>query len=105
MKANLRKTKIVGTIGPASEKVETLKEMTQISTQFLPESDIEKLKDNPYILPKYNPINNVNTINKFGFIPAILYQLKKCDCKKYISKKTIKNTAIVNALFIISPFS
>ena len=44
-------------------------------------------------------------INKFGCIPAILYQLKKLDCRKYANKDIIKNTIITNVLFIRSPFS
>ena len=42
----------------------------------------------PYIVPiillANKPINSVNITNKFGIIPAIVNQLKKLDCKKYI---------------------
>ena len=48
---------------------------------------------NPKISPIFfvanNPINNIKITNKFGFIPAIVNQLKKLDCKKYSKKNTI----------------
>ena len=61
--------------------------------------------EKPVVFPKKSPINRVNIINKFGFIPAILYQLKKLVCKMYNIKNTIKNAVITNVLFIISPFT
>ena len=50
----------------------------------------------PYVFPINIPINSESIIKRFGFIPAILNQLKKFDCKKYINK-------ILLILYLIFP--
>ncbi len=57
----------------------------------------------PYRFPMNMPINKANIIKRFGLMPAILNQLKKFDCKKYIIKKTKNKTAIDNTFFIAAP--
>ena len=54
----------------------------------------------PYAFPKNSPINKTKIINKFGFIPAILNQLKKFICKKYRMINVINNITIDNIFFI-----
>ena len=46
-------------------------------------------KIKPIFLVANNPIKSIKITNKFGFIPAIVNQLKKLDCKKYSKKNTI----------------
>lgn len=47
-------------------------------------------------LPIKSPTHKTKTINKFGFTPAILNQLKKFTCRKY----TIKNVIIITIIEI-----
>ena len=37
--------------------------------------------------------------NKFGIIPAIVNQLKKFDCRKYIKNKTITSITFIITFF------
>ena len=60
--------------------------------------------DIPNFLPKNNPINNKKIMNKFGFIPAILNQLKNIDCKKYKKINVINKNIVASAFFIFKPF-
>lgn len=55
-------------------------------------------------LPAKSPINTIRTMNKFGFIPSILNQVKKLDCKKYIIKNIINNITTVVIFFNIPPY-
>ena len=48
------------------------------------------------------PITKTNITNKFGFTPAILNQLKKFDCKKYIITNIMNSTTIVNVFFKVA---
>ena len=59
--------------------------------------------DAPYILPIYIPTNNERIINKFGFTPSILNQLKKFDCKKYIKINVMNIIIIDSSFFIVAP--
>ena len=59
----------------------------------------------PYIFPINIPIHKENTIKRFGFIPAILNQIKKFDCKKYIKINIINITIIDSIFFIVSPLN
>ena len=61
-----------------------------------------KIKPNavPILEPEYSPINRINITNKLGFTPAIVNQLKKFSCKKYIIMNAITNKIIVIAFFI-----
>ena len=50
------------------------------------------------------PMNNESIIKRFGFTFAMVNQLKKLDCNKYI-KINVKNIIIIdNIFFITSPF-
>ena len=57
----------------------------------------------PYVFPINIPINSESIIKRFGFIPAILNQLKKFDCKKYINKNVIYIIIIDSIFFILAP--
>lgn len=55
----------------------------------------------PIFAPEYNPINSINIINRFGITPAIVNELKKFDCKKYIIINVIISSITVIIFFII----
>lgn len=55
----------------------------------------------PYNFPMNIPMNKANIIKRFGLIPAILNQLKRFDCKKYIIKK-VKNKITIDSVFFIT---
>jgi hypothetical protein len=57
----------------------------------------------PYILPINIPTISERIIKRFGFTPAILNQLKKFDCKKYIKINVINITIIDSIFFIVAP--
>ena len=58
----------------------------------------------PYIAPisllPNKPINNTSITNRFGITPAIVNQLKKFDCRKYIT-----NAIIIKYMFIRNFFN
>ena len=53
----------------------------------------------PIFLPENNPINKAKITNKLGFIFAIVNQLKKFACKKYIMKNATIKHIIANVPF------
>ena len=59
--------------------------------------------ETPYILPINIPMINEKIIKRFGFTPAILNQLKKFDCNKYIKINVININIIDNIFFIVAP--
>ena len=61
--------------------------------------------DAPYILPINIPIHNENTMKRLGFTPAILNQIKKFDCRKYININIMNITIIDNTFFIVAPLN
>lgn len=58
----------------------------------------------PHFTPEYRPINSTNIINRFGITPAIVNELKKFICKKYIIINVINNIITVSIFFITRPY-
>ena len=58
----------------------------------------------PIFAPEYKPINSINIINRFGITPAIVNELKKFDCRKYIIINAMISIIIVITFFIIHSY-